>query len=103
MQDSKLISLKIDVMKIDKSKLFHAQSGAKYIDLDVWISATPDKYGNDASASIRQTEEEREAKAKRTYVGNGQKRFGWGDSQQPAELQEGAAGSAPEEDDDIPF
>ena len=74
---SKLLSLKINLDKIDKSKLYKGTKGT-YLDLDVWVNDEPDSYGNDASASLNLSKEEREAGAKKVYVGNGKKLFGWG-------------------------
>jgi hypothetical protein len=74
---SKLLSLKVNLDKIDKSKLYKGSKGT-YLDLDVWINDEPDNYGNDASASLNLSKEERESGAKKVYVGNGKKLFGWG-------------------------
>jgi hypothetical protein len=76
---SKLLSLKVNLDKIDKSKLYKGSKGT-YLDLDVWINDEPDNYGNDASASLNLSKEERESGAKKVYVGNGKKLFGWGSS-----------------------
>ncbi|WP_286963550.1 hypothetical protein [Brevundimonas sp.] len=76
---SKLLSLKVNLDKIDKSKLYKGTKGT-YLDLDVWVNDEPDSYGNDASASLNLSKEEREAGAKKVYVGNGKKLFGWGSS-----------------------
>ena len=76
---SKLISLKVNLDKVDKSKLYKGSKGT-YLDLDVWINDEPDNYGNDASASLNLSKEERESGAKKVYVGNGKKLFGWGSS-----------------------
>ena len=71
---SKLLSLKVNLDKIDKSKLYKGSKGT-YLDLDVWINDEPDNYGNDASASLNLSKEERESGAKKVYVGNGKKLF----------------------------
>ncbi len=73
---SKLLSLKVNLDKIDKSKLYKGTKGT-YLDLDVWINDEPDSYGNDASASLNLSKDERESGAKKVYVGNGKKLFGW--------------------------
>jgi len=80
---SKLLSLKINLDKIDKSKLYKGSKGT-YLDLDVWINDEPDNYDNDASASLNLSKEERESGAKKVYVGNGKKLFGWGSSKDSA-------------------
>jgi len=67
---AKLISLKIDVSKIDKTKLFKGEKGT-YLDLTVSVNDEPDNYGNDVAAWQGQTKEEVSAKAQKTYLGNG--------------------------------
>lgn len=77
---SKLLSISIDVTKIPRDQIKPHQNGAKYVSLDVWINDEEDKYGNHASIALKQSKEERDAKAKKTYIGNGKKVFGWGDA-----------------------
>ena len=98
---SKLVNISIDVTKIPRSAIFEGKKG-KYVDLDVWINDEPDQYGNDASVNIRQSKEEREAKERKTYVGNGKKVFGWDEAPQQSAPQ---SAPAPDDDggDDIPF
>jgi hypothetical protein len=76
---SKLLSLKVNLDKVDKSKLFKGKKGT-YLDLDVWINEEPDAYGNDASASMSLSKEDRESGVNKTYIGNGKKLFGWSKS-----------------------
>lgn len=68
-------NVSIDVMKIDKTKLIEGKNGAKYYSCDVILSDTPNQYGQDVSVSTAQTKEERLAKSKRHYIGNGKKVF----------------------------
>lgn len=79
---SKLISVSIDVLKIPKPRLIAGKNGGLYLNLDININDEPDQYGNDCSCSIRQTKEEREAKEKRIYLGNGKKLFGFSKTDQ---------------------
>ena len=95
---SRLISVKIDVTKIDKSRLFKGEKGT-YLDCDIWLNDDPDQYGNDCSVNMSQTKEEREAKEKKIYIGNGKKVFGWGDSQ----AENKPTSTVTEDDEDIPF
>ena len=62
---SQLIFGKIDVTKIDKSRLFKGEKGV-YLDLAIWINDKPDKYGNDIS--IQQSTKRGEDKI---FLGNG--------------------------------
>jgi hypothetical protein len=68
---SQIISCSIDVTKIDKSKLIEGKNGAKYFNFTVTVNDEPDQYGKDCSIALSQTKEEREAKAKRTFIGSG--------------------------------
>ena len=45
---SKLLFGKINLSKIDKSKLFTGEKGI-WMDVTIWLNDTPDKYGNDMS------------------------------------------------------
>ena len=66
----KLLSIKLDVSKIDKSKLFKGAKGT-YLDLTVALNDEPDQYGNDVSAWHSQSKEERDAKNDKIFLGNG--------------------------------
>lgn len=61
----KLITAKIDVTKIVKSKLFTGAKGT-YLDLIIWINDEPDQY--QYNVSIEQKTDKGEAKI---YLGNG--------------------------------
>jgi len=106
---AKLISVKIDVTKIDKSKLFKGAKGT-YCDLTFSVNDTKDNYGNDCSIYLAQSKEEREKKQPKVFIGNG-KTFWTNDSQhlqQPvgASPQLPPVGTAPQMppvDDDLPF
>lgn len=74
---AKILSGSIDLNKIDKSKIILVgkdgnpfKNGAKYLNVQVSVNDSDDQYGNRASISINQSKEEREAKEKRTYIGN---------------------------------
>ena len=54
------------------------QSDGSYKKLTLSISDTTDKYGNNISIYEEQSKEERDAKAKKNYVGNG--RVFWTDN-----------------------
>lgn len=80
----KLISLKIDVTKLDKTKFFKADSGAIYADIDVWINEGEPEDWKKVSINQSQTKEEREAKAKKVFCGNGKLLFGWDEGAPPS-------------------
>ena len=93
----RLITAKIDVKKIVKSKLFTGSKGT-YLDLSIWINDKPDQYGNDVS--IEQRTEKGTAKI---YLGNGKTYKPKDDkqSEQPNEPQRITAHN--EQPDDLPF
>lgn len=66
----KLLSLKIDVTKINKDRLYKGTKGT-YLNLSVALNDEKDTYGNDVSVWEEQTKEERENKQERNYLGNG--------------------------------
>lgn len=55
-------------LSIDKSKV--TQEG-KYLNIVINVADETDQYGNSVSAWESQSKEERDAKARRNYVGNG--------------------------------
>lgn len=63
---STLISGSIDLSKVDKSKL----KDGKYLQVQISVNDTTDNYGNNVAITVNQTKEEREAKEKKTYLGN---------------------------------
>lgn len=67
---SQLFIGSICVSDIPKDKLTQAKNGKLYLNVDIWINNDVDQYGNIGSISVRQTKDEREAKEKKTYLGN---------------------------------
>ena len=56
---------------IDKTKIAKSEKNGKlYLSVDIWVNEQPDQYGNIGSINVRQSKEEREAKEKKTYIGN---------------------------------
>ena len=95
---SSLINLGIDLTKIDKSKL----KDGKYLSLTISVNDTLDKYGNNASCFISQSKEEKEAKVKKTYLGNG--KVVWTDGKiTKAEKNELPNTSSKFQESDLPF
>lgn len=62
-----LTEISIDVKKIDKSKLNKGQ----YLNLTVATRDELSEYGQNASVFYAQSKEERDAKTKKAYIGNG--------------------------------
>jgi hypothetical protein len=64
------ISVRIDVTKIDKERLYKGAKGT-YLDLTTFVdTAVADQYENNGFISQSQTKEEREAKVKTPILGN---------------------------------
>lgn len=62
---SKLIKARIDVKKIIKAK-FYVGKVCTYLDIDIWINDTLDKYGNDVSIQQQSGKDE-----PKLYIGSG--------------------------------
>ena len=60
----KLFLGKMNLSKIDKSKIFEGKTG-KWIDITIWQNDEPDKYGNDLSI-----EQSVEKGGEKIYLGN---------------------------------
>lgn len=64
------VSLKIDVTKIDKARLFKGQKGT-YLDVTMFIDVdNPDQYGNNGMITQSVSKEERDAGTKGAILGN---------------------------------
>ena len=90
----KLLKLKIDVSKIDKTKLYKGSKG-NYLDLDVWINEDEEQDWKKVSVNQSLSKEERDAKAQKVFCGNGELKFGWDETPKSQ-----ASGSSPPADDD---
>jgi hypothetical protein len=93
---STLISGSIDLTKIDKEKLVNG----KYLNIQISINDNSDQYGNNVGITIGQSKEEREAKVKKTYVGNAKVVWTDGSIKVAEKVQENAPIQAK---DDLPF
>ena len=66
-----IINYSLRVDKLPKEKFIAGKDGAVYVNLTMSVNDET-RYGNNASIMISQTQEEREAKKPRNYIGNGQ-------------------------------
>lgn len=65
------ISLKIDVTKIEKAKLFHGKNGAKYLDVTTFIDLdNPSQYGDHGFITQNVSKQERDNGVKGEILGN---------------------------------
>lgn len=97
------LSIKIDVTKIDKSRLFKGEKGT-YLNLTTIIDTeNQDQYGNNGFISQETSREERQNGVKTPILGN--TKVFWSDSGQSHPHQSSASQQAPDDDfdDDIPF
>jgi hypothetical protein len=62
-----LATLSIDLSKVNKEKLYKGQ----YLNLTISLNDETSQYGKNVSAYEEQSKDEREAKEKKNYVGNG--------------------------------
>jgi hypothetical protein len=66
-----IVSLSLNLSKIEKSWLKKSTKGDSFLPLTVFISDKPNEYGQTVSAILEQSKEERNAEKPRTYLGNG--------------------------------
>jgi hypothetical protein len=99
---AQLISASIDVSKISKDKLVKGEKG-NYLNITISINDDVDQYGNQAGIYESQTKEEREAKVKKNYLGNG--KIAWSsDGGSTAKQSAPAPAPAPTvEEENLPF
>ena len=67
---SAIITYSIRVDKLPKEKFIAGKDGAVYVNLTMSVNDET-RYGNNTSIYVSQTQEEREAKKPKTYIGNG--------------------------------
>ena len=104
--DKQIIRLKIDVSKIDKSKLFHGKKGV-YLDATMFLSDTPGQYGDNGMITQDVSKEDREAGVKGAILGNATI-YNPGGKQSPAPARTATTQAEidkkwEEEDSEIPF
>jgi len=67
---SALINFNLRVDKLPKENFYPGKDGAVYVNLTMAVNDET-RYGNNTSVYVAQSKEEREAKKKRQYLGNG--------------------------------
>ena len=98
----KTISLKIDVSKIDKKRLYQGEKGT-YLDAVLLFDTQEDKFGNHGMIVESVTKEEREQKVKGTILGNAKILWEESDTNTPPKEDKGAQVNFDDESDDLPF
>jgi predicted secreted acid phosphatase len=67
---SAVVNFSLDVTKLPKENFIVGKKGT-YINLTLSVGDKTNDFGSNASVSIAQSQEEREAKVEKKYVGNG--------------------------------
>ena len=96
---SALVSFSIDVTKIDKNKI----KDGKWLNLTLSIDDQTNQWGQNASCYHAQSKEEREAKANRTYLGNGKVVWNDGNIKNAEQQPHSASTTIDNAQDDLPF
>lgn len=85
---------------IPKEKItLSEKNGKKYLSIGIWVNDEPDQFQNIASITVSQSKEEREAKAKRVYIGN----LRYAQAQQSAPPTPAPPAASAVANDDLPF
>ena len=93
--------LNICLSDIDKSKIFTAKNGKKYLSVVVTERKEVDQYGNDLVVYVSQSKDERDNKSPKNYIGNGKT---YGEKPTTAQSQESPQPQPQEEEtEDLPF
>ena len=93
--------LNICLSDIDKSKIFTAKNGKKYLSVVVTERKEVDQYGNDLVVYVSQSKDERDNKSPKTYIGSGKT---YGEKATTAQSQESPQPQPQDEEtEDLPF
>lgn len=102
--DNQLFSGSINISELlDKAKQKHsaftkAENGKIYCNINIWLNAEPDKYGNSISLQLSSKKDMRESEGK-VYIGNA-KEF---ERKDPKPVSDKDAKSISDIADDLPF
>ena len=99
---SAIITYSLRVDQLPKEKFIAGKDGAVYVNLVMSVNDET-RYGNNASVTISQTQEEREAKKPKQYIGNG--KVVWTDNKIVLAEREDKTEAVTQEaqTDDLPF
>lgn len=68
---SRIIGASIDLVKLKTAKIVQGKNGAEYVNITIIVNDEANQWGKDVSISLEQSKEERDAKAQKTFVGQG--------------------------------
>jgi hypothetical protein len=97
---SAIINVSLRVDKLPKEKFVSGKDGAVYYNFTVGVNDDANQYGQNVSLTDSQTQEEREAKKPKVYLGNGNVVWTNGEIK-TAPKKDKATASV--EDDSLPF
>ncbi len=99
-----IIKASINLSEIPKDKIIAGKKG-KYLPITITINDEPDQFGNQGPIVVAQTKEERDAKEKKTYLGNVQVVWTNGDNvaASPRDDQPQQAPQPAAVEEDLPF
>jgi hypothetical protein len=98
----KIISIKIDVTKIEKERLYKGSKGT-YLDAVLMYNDEPDQYGNNGMIIQSVTKEEREAGTRGAILGNVKVIGSTNAPAAPAAQPQAPQALAANVNDDLPF
>ena len=97
-----LIDGSINLSKLNKDKLSTAKNGDTWYNFTMGVNDDTSDYGDNCGVWNKQTKDERDAKEKKSYTGNG--KVVWTDgSIKTAERKEEASVTKEKVTDDLPF
>jgi hypothetical protein len=97
-----ICTVKIDLSKIDKSKIYKTEKGSSYYEFTLSINDKTSEYGDNISATESQTKEQRDNKEKKSFIGGG-KVIWVGDGISVAEKRGSLTTASAPNDDSLPF
>jgi|TARA_R100001510_G_C7596014_1_gene164100 hypothetical protein len=99
-----LINASLNLTEIPKDRIVKGKKG-QYINVTIAVNDDPDQFDQHCSITVQQTKEEREAKEKKLYLGNG--KVVWSNGvfpDKPAFVEKTPiAPEAKVQNDDLPF
>jgi len=99
---SALINFSINVAKLPKEKFIAGKDGAVYVNLTMSVNDET-RYGNNTGVYVSQTQEEREAKKQKSYLGNGKVVWNNGTIENAEKEVQDEAVTQEAETSDLPF
>jgi len=100
---SALLNISIRVDKLPKEKFVQGKNGAVYYNATVSVNDDTNQWGQNVAVTDSQTKEEREAKAPKTYIGNGKVVWTDGNIERAEQQEPQVSDPVQSESNDLPF